>query len=186
MHRFAPSKVKKKTPSVIMLPLPEAVDEENKLELDPIDSGTEANISLPKERGKLTHSRSMSSNLVHHHDPMTPKEQKKIATDMFNQMKHLKEQNEAIGYHGFSGYLERHNSRTMKNLAAISDNDDTDIEDETEPDPDKQQKQSKSEDDHLLNRIYNTALRIFHFHPAHKSSSILSVIKEENEDRDSG
>ena len=172
-----------------MLPLQElqeATDDENKVE-----SISAAAESFPPQRTKLTHSRSQSSNLIHHHDPMTPKEQKKIATDMFNQMKHLKEQNEAIGYHGFSGYLERHNSRTMRYIGAISDNEDTDNEeDEDEPDPDKKQKQIKqSEDDHLFNRLYHLfrpALRIFGTEPVDKSSSILSVIEEEDNNTNSG
>ena len=137
----------------------------------------------------------MSSNLIHgdHRDSISSKEQKKIATDMFNQMRHLKEQNEAIGYHGFSGYLERHNSHTMKNIAAISDNEEEhDTDNENEHDPDKEQKHIKSENDHLLNRLYyklRPALRIFAADANAKgpSSSLLSVISdEENDNRDSG
>eukprot|EP01084_Bolivina_argentea_P256079 431017_1 len=41
---------------------------------------------------------------------ITPKEQKEIAADMFSQMKQLKATNDVMGYHGFSGLLQRHDS----------------------------------------------------------------------------
>eukprot|EP00483_Globobulimina_turgida_P004115 UN04123 len=41
---------------------------------------------------------------------ITPKQQKEIAADMFSQMQQLKAHNEILGYHGFSGLLQRHDS----------------------------------------------------------------------------
>eukprot|EP01084_Bolivina_argentea_P160953 280228_1 len=51
----------------------------------------------------------------------TPTQQQEIAQDMLSQMKQLKAHNEVMGYHGFSGLLERHDSNM--NLTLTEDDD---------------------------------------------------------------
>eukprot|EP01084_Bolivina_argentea_P067364 122676_1 len=95
------------------------------------DDEKQDRLSAMKPPTRLGRSRSLSRNLLRdHEDSISKKEQKSMAQEMFNQMKSLKYQNEAMGYHGYSGYLQRHDSATIdvRNIEE-TENEDTEIED---------------------------------------------------------
>ena len=75
--------------------------------LNDIEISTDDNNS---KIGTFGRERAMSRNLIHgNHDDISSKEQKEIHQDMFSAMKQLKAHNEAMGFHAFSGVLEKHN-----------------------------------------------------------------------------